>query len=131
MAFLLDSNVAIDHYRGTLRATQLLQRMAGIPISVSWVTLAELYDGAYYSTNPDEMIVTIRHSVSEFEILLPTDEIAVRFSDVRSFLRRRGQMIENFDLLIAATALVHDLTLVTFNRRHFERIPDLRVYSNA
>ena len=37
-------------------------------------------------------------------------------------------MIENVDLLIAATALVHDLTLLTFNRRHFERIPDLRLY---
>jgi predicted nucleic acid-binding protein len=38
-------------------------------------------------------------------------------------------LIEDFDLVIAATALHYDLTLLTFNRRHFERIPDLRLYA--
>jgi len=37
-------------------------------------------------------------------------------------------MIGDFDILIAATALHHDLTLVTRNRRHFERIPNLALY---
>ena len=44
-------------------------------------------------------------------------------------LRRQGQLIPDLDLLIAATALAHDLTLVTRNRHHFERIPDLRLHS--
>jgi predicted nucleic acid-binding protein len=52
----------------------------------------------------------------------------LRFAEVRSFLRRRGQLIPDFDLLIAATALHHDLTLLTFNRRHFLRVPDLKLY---
>ena len=47
---------------------------------------------------------------------------------MRAFLRRQGQLIPDLDLLIAATALAHDLTLVTRNRRHFSRILSLRLY---
>jgi tRNA(fMet)-specific endonuclease VapC len=48
---------------------------------------------------------------------------------IRGDLKRRGLTIGDFDILIAATALHHDLTLVTRNRRHVSRIPDLQLYS--
>jgi predicted nucleic acid-binding protein len=51
-----------------------------------------------------------------------------RFAYLRAELRRRGQLFPDLDLLIAATALQHDLTLLTRNVRHFNRIPDLRLY---
>ncbi len=50
------------------------------------------------------------------------------FGRHRSVLRRQGNMIPDMDLLIAATALNYDLTLMTRNIRHFARIPDLRLY---
>lgn len=56
------------------------------------------------------------------------DAIMERFAETRALLRKRGQGIADFDLLIAATALHHDFTLLTFNLRHFERIPDLKLY---
>lgn len=49
----------------------------------------------------------------------------------RTLLRRQGQRIPDLDLLIAATALAHDLTLVTRHRRHFDRIPDVRLYQGS
>ena len=52
-----------------------------------------------------------------------------RFARLRGELRQRGLLIPDPDILIAATALTHNLTLVTRNRRHFERIPDLPLYS--
>jgi predicted nucleic acid-binding protein len=51
-----------------------------------------------------------------------------RFAFIRADLRRRGQLIPDLELLIAATALHHDLTLLTRNVRHFDRIPELRRY---
>ena len=54
--------------------------------------------------------------------------IAERFAEIRSLLRRQGQLISDFDILLAATALARDLTVLTYNSRHFERIPDLRIY---
>lgn len=61
-------------------------------------------------------------------MILPDDETMRIFGEQRFNFRRRGQRIEDFDLVITATALRHDLTLLTFNRRHFERIPDLRLF---
>ena len=51
-----------------------------------------------------------------------------QFARIRARLRRQGQLIPDLDLLIAATAVTHGLTLVTRNRRHFERIPELALY---
>jgi predicted nucleic acid-binding protein len=96
---------------------------------VSIVTVAELYDGAFASSAPEYRIVQIRRFLASAVVLQVTDQISLVFGELRAYLRQRGQLIEDFDLLIAATALVHDLTLLTFNRRHFERIPDLRLYS--
>lgn len=51
-----------------------------------------------------------------------------RFAAIRAELRRTGRMISDLDIIIAATALQYDLTLLTFNRRHFERVTGLRLY---
>ncbi len=60
-------------------------------------------------------------------VLLPVDaDVAERFGEVGAALLDRGQAVATPDLLIAATALVHDLTLVTGNVRHFSMIEGLR-----
>jgi predicted nucleic acid-binding protein len=53
-----------------------------------------------------------------------------RFAFIRGELRANGQLIGDADLLIAATALEHDLTLVTQNLHHFNRIPGLKLYQS-
>ena len=50
------------------------------------------------------------------------------FARTRKRLRDARQLIPDLDLLIGATAVHHDLTLLTFNLRHFERVPDLKLY---
>ena len=59
-------------------------------------------------------------------IVLPiTDEIIVRAADFYADLKQRGQLISDADLIIAATADVHGLVLVTSNRAHYRRITGL------
>ena len=63
-------------------------------------------------------------------LVLPlSDEIVVRAAKIYGSLHKRGTLIEDADILIAATALVHGLGLVTENPSHFGRIPDLTVES--
>jgi predicted nucleic acid-binding protein len=62
------------------------------------------------------------------DVLPLTRPIMRRFARLRGGLRRRGQLIGDPDAPIAATALHHGLALVTGNRAHFRRIPDLRLY---
>ncbi|MDP3724059.1 MAG: type II toxin-antitoxin system VapC family toxin, partial [bacterium] len=60
--------------------------------------------------------------------LLPVDNAIVKkFVPLKLFLEKKGQKISDFDLLIASTALVYDLTLATRNKRHFSRIPRLQL----
>ena len=54
------------------------------------------------------------------------DDIVVQAAEIYGALKKRGAIIGDTDILIAATALVHDLTLVTGNLDHFRRIPKLR-----
>ena len=59
------------------------------------------------------------------------EEICQRFGGLRGSLRREGKVVGDFDLLIAATALRHNLTLLSNNVRHFENIPSLRMETSA
>lgn len=109
-------------------ASTTLDRIMGDATYVSWVTVGEVYEIAFNSPNPQA------HIDSVTRLLVPVGRVGVnepiieRFAEIRSFLRRRGQMISDFDILLAATALDRDFTVLTFNLRHFERIPDLRLY---
>jgi tRNA(fMet)-specific endonuclease VapC len=63
-------------------------------------------------------------------VVLPlSDEVIVLAAGIYGDMHRSGQLISDADILIAATALVHELTLVTENQAHFQRIPDLGVES--
>ncbi len=54
-----------------------------------------------------------------------------RFARLRGHLRQAGQLIGDPDILIAATALQHELILLTHNRKHFARIPGLNLYQDT
>jgi tRNA(fMet)-specific endonuclease VapC len=60
--------------------------------------------------------------------VLPVDDmVASRASTIYADLTSRGELIGDADILIAATALVHQMSLVTNNVRHFRRIPGLEI----
>jgi tRNA(fMet)-specific endonuclease VapC len=128
MPYLLDADWAIQVLRGRPDAVTGLDRLRGGGIAVSRVTIAEVYEGAFRSSNPEAGLSDMRRFFSPFLTLELDDAVAARFAEQRAFLRRRGELIADLDLIVAATALVHDLTLLTYNRRHFERVPGLKLY---
>jgi tRNA(fMet)-specific endonuclease VapC len=58
-----------------------------------------------------------------------TDDVIIRAADIYADLHRQGHLISNADILVAATALVHHLTLVTENVAHLSRISGLTIES--
>ncbi len=126
--YLLDTDWIIQAMGNRQPAVQTLRRLAGSRIFVSYITFGEIYEGSFDSVNPDAHLVIFRQFLSAYHILTLSDPIMERFAELRASLRRRGQLISDFDLLIGATALHYGLTLLTFNRRDFARIPDLKLY---
>jgi predicted nucleic acid-binding protein len=55
-------------------------------------------------------------------------EIAQKFGQIRAKLKRKGQIIDDLDILIAATCLANNLVLITENQKHFKRIEELEIW---
>ena len=65
--------------------------------------------------------------LSDVTVLPLDDDSARKCGQIRANLQRKGTKVPTLDLLIAATALRHDLTVVTHNQRHFSLVPELRI----
>ena len=111
---------------------QTVERLAefqpdGIGISV--VSLAELWEGIWYSRDREGSEIGLREFLRTVTLLPLDEEACRRFGRERGRLRALHKLIGDVDLLIGATALSHDLILLTNNRRHFEMIEGLRLVS--
>jgi predicted nucleic acid-binding protein len=127
MRYLLDTDWVIQSLAGHKEAA-LLQKFAPSGICLSIITVGELYEVAFNSTNPQAHLSAIRQFLAPFRVLSLNDPVMERFAEIRAFLRRRGNLIADFDLLLGATALHYNLTVLTNNVRDLKRIPDLRIY---
>ncbi|NNJ27568.1 type II toxin-antitoxin system VapC family toxin [Alienimonas chondri] len=125
MGFLLDTNVLSDYLRGHPRVLQRAAQYGG-RLFISTVTLGEIsvwprLRGARITRDELDLLLGGLH-------VIPLDEaIALRFAEVAAALRNAGTPKPTPDLLIAATALHHGLTMVTANRRDFDPVPGLPV----
>ncbi len=77
------------------RRGQELRRLRGTRISTSIITVAELYDGAFKSANPQANLMNIRQFLSAYPRLPMDDAVAETFAEVRSTLRRQGMLISD------------------------------------
>jgi tRNA(fMet)-specific endonuclease VapC len=127
MRYILDTDWIINLLAGKKDAEERIQQFDPEEIVVSLVTVAEIYESAYNFANPEAHIKTFRSFLSNFQLLNLNLLIIEKFAEVRVHLRRRGQMISDFDILLGATALHYDLIVLTYNKKHFERIPDIKI----
>jgi tRNA(fMet)-specific endonuclease VapC len=130
MRYLLDTDWIINLLAGKEDAEEKIQRLDPEDIGISLVTVAEIYESAYNFANPGAHIQIFRSFLKNFQLVNLSLPIIEKFAEVRAHLRRKGQMISDIDIFLAATALHHDLVVLTYNKKHFERIPDLRVYQS-
>ena len=82
----------------------------------------------YYGSQPKHYERVFYQFLRGVTVLSVTRGVAKRFAVIRGHLRQQGQLLPQPDLLIAATAMHHNLTLVTRNTRHFQRLPGLTLY---
>jgi len=92
------------------------------------VVVGELYKGAFRSSALTRHLENIEKRVLPAVTVLSYDVAAARvYGQVRARLESAGRPLADADLQIAATALLHDLELVTGNVKHFKRVPGLRI----
>lgn len=126
MTYLIDSDIIVGWLRGREHAVELLADLEPDGIAISVITYGEIYEGIYFGRTPQRSERVFQQFLRSVDVLLLNRLIMRRFAHLRGTLRQQGLPLGDPDLLIAATALHHGLTLVTSNTRHFERIPDLK-----
>jgi tRNA(fMet)-specific endonuclease VapC len=130
--FLLDTNVLSEvlKKRPTAEVLERIDEVEDRGLSASSVTVMELRFGAARHPNGKRLWKRITEELLPRVEVLPVDgQVAERAGEVLADLESRGLKIGTEDVLIAATALVHDLTVVTRNLRHFQRVPGLSAES--
>jgi tRNA(fMet)-specific endonuclease VapC len=123
---LLDTNIVIYLTSSTTWKTDYLPLVKGKRLHISFMTLAELLEHAYHKNLGKEKIRLLVQTLKQEHTILPYCEgVCHRFGWIRH--QRRNKPISVPDALIAATALVYELPLVTHNVRDFEGIDGLDV----
>jgi len=124
--YLLDTNIIVDHLRKRIILSEdFLISGAGISI----ITLGELIYGAHKSDNLQRSLQKLENSLKilKLEIINLDFEVISEFARIKAELETKGRRLDDFDLLIAASAIVNNLILVTKNLKHFQRIPHLKL----
>src|SRR5436305_14690822 len=117
MPYLIDSDVVIDHLDDYPPATQLLEKLATDGIAVSIITYMEAYQGVLRSPHPTKARKHFEALLKTVPVLPFSPSVAKRCAQLRETLQKEGKRVKAraLDLMTAAIALEHDLTLVTRN----------------
>lgn len=124
MTHLLDTDICIYWLNGRPEIREQALAVGISNLAISSITVAELYFGAYNSTRTLQNLERAEQFVGAIAIIPPTIATLRKFGELKANLRRSGQPVADFDLMIASTAISEQLTLVTNNTRHYARIPD-------
>jgi len=127
VSYLLDTDTCIYWLRNRQSVRERVREVGWNQISICVITVAELYYGAYNSNRVTENLARAEFFIQNLPVLPLNDTALRRFGELKAELRRTGQPIADFDLLIASVALAESYILVTNNTRHYDRIPELQL----
>lgn len=122
--YLLDTGIIIRHLRGQRPIVQLVRGLSRSErLAVATVTRLEIFAGM----RAKETYITHK-LLSRFINFSLEPDIADRAGELIAQQRARNHVLSVPDAIIAATAVRHQLTLVTLNTRDFEAIPGVQLY---
>lgn len=129
VSYLIDTDWVIHYLNGHQGIVEQLESLEKEGLAISVISVAELYEGIYYSTDQEADEIALNDFLTDISILGIEDEICKIFGKERGRLRQAKTMIGDFDLLIASTCLYYDITLLTNNRKHYKMVKGLKFLS--
>ena len=125
---LLDTSILIAFLRGeedvVAKVEEYLEEFDRLSLSI--ITYYEILRGLKYIDN-EKKLRDFEELMDKSEIITLDREIIDKASGIYADLKRRGELVEDADILIAASCPVEDMILVTDNEEHFRRIESLEM----
>jgi tRNA(fMet)-specific endonuclease VapC len=125
MKYLLDTNICIYFLNQDKLIVEKMNSIAINDMAISIITIAELQYGAFNSNKVKENLKRINFLKDTVKIINLNTKITEEYARIKSELRKSGNLIDDFDILIGSTAIVNNLILVTNNQQHFNRIDNI------
>lgn len=128
MSYLIDSDYLADCLINRRDAVETIEDLERFGLSISVINYLEVLEGIRGSQDPRRGQRAMRAILRRVRFLVLSRPVAERAATIRLDLRRQKRQVNerSFDILVAATAIEHDLTLVTRNTRDYADIPGLR-----
>ncbi len=123
--FVLDTNTLIYFFKGQGQVAKHFLNQSPQDVAIPAIVLYELQVGIGKSTSPEKRIQQLSELLSVVTILPFGQAEAETAAQIRVALEQQGEPIGAYDILIAATALTNNGTLVTRNSNEFGRIDGL------
>jgi len=126
--YLLDTDIIIYWLKNKFpNIDRKINQVGEDSVFISAITVAELYFGAYNSGRKKENIALIDDLLDEINIIAFDENIGKYFGAIKAELKSKGEIINDSDMFIAATAVSNHLILITNNEKHFRRIEELKI----
>jgi predicted nucleic acid-binding protein len=126
MSYLLDTDTISAYLREREPVVSRVMQYFG-RLHASAITVGELYVWTLRRKTSPKRLVGLEKLLAGITVIPAEDTVARKFGELRAELLDEGRPTPTLDLWIAATAIVHGLTLVTHNVADFEQIPELTV----
>ncbi|MBA1192495.1 tRNA(fMet)-specific endonuclease VapC [Pseudomonas entomophila] len=127
LKFMLDTNICIFTIKNRPPFVRETFKRHHGQLCISTVTLMELIYGAEKSSDPERNLADVEGFAARLEVLDYDQAAAAHSGQIRAELARVGRPIGPFDTMIAGHARSRGLTVITNNRREFDRVVGLRV----
>lgn len=124
--YLLDTNICIYFLKGQFDLQSKLEASTNELFYVSEITIAELKFGAENSIHKEKNRKNVELFQKKYEIL-PIFPALDLFAIEKARLRQKGKPLDDFDLLIGATAIYNNLILLTRNVSDFDRLAGIQI----
>ena len=124
--YLLDTNICIYFLKGQFELDSKIKEIGLENCFISEITVAELKFGAEKSQRVEQNRKVVSRFIDQMSIL-PIYSSIDFYAQEKIRLQKQGTPIDEFDLLIGATAISNDLVLVTNNTKHFNRLTDIQL----
>lgn len=127
-ALVVDTSIFIQYLRATKKGNTVLQKLPNnIDLYISSITIYELFMGG---TDQDKW-KEVKRLIEDLVVLNFNNETAILASKLYHQLRKQNKMIEFRDIFIAASAIHHDIPLLTLNTKDFSRIKNLKIFESS
>jgi tRNA(fMet)-specific endonuclease VapC len=124
--YLLDTNICIYYIRGKFGLKEKFRTIKKENRFISEITLAELKFGVHNSESPKKNQAGLDDFLTGVQII-PIFNALDLYAAEKARLRKRGEPIDDFDLLIGVSAIANGMVLVTNNESHFSRIKNIEI----